>query len=155
MLLTSYLLLTWLAYAISQKSKVMNSRLKLLQHNLLSFFTNSINLCSFLGSLSLWPMQAIVSITIFKDLLSMIMDIYLILASTLYNQLQNYRSQIWPWIAQKMYQSHNCLIKKECNKIVQSAKAIIKRKLWDQALINVENIKQKLMADIRDCNWII
>lgn len=49
----------------------------------------------------------------------------------------------------------NCLTKEECNKIVRAAEATSKGKLWEQALVNVGNGRQKLMTDVRDCGRII
>lgn len=49
----------------------------------------------------------------------------------------------------------NCLTKEECNEIVRAAEATTKGKLWEQALVNVGNGRQKLMTDVRDCGRII
>lgn len=49
----------------------------------------------------------------------------------------------------------NCLSKEECNELVRAAEATTNGKLWEQALVNVGNGKQRLIADVRDCGRII
>lgn len=56
----------------------------------------------------------------------------------------------------------NCLSKKECNELVRAAEAEAEattgkkgEAVWEQALVNVGNGKQKLMTDVRDCGRII
>lgn len=56
----------------------------------------------------------------------------------------------------------NCLSKEECNELVRAAEAEAEattgkkgEAVWEQALVNVGNGKQKLMTDVRDCGRII
>lgn len=49
----------------------------------------------------------------------------------------------------------NCLTKEECNELVRAAEATTNGKLWEQALVNVGNGKQRLITDVRDCGRII
>lgn len=49
----------------------------------------------------------------------------------------------------------NCLTKDECNELIHGAEATTNGKLWEQALVNVGNGKQRLITDVRDCGRII
>ena len=60
----------------------------------------------------------------------------------------------------------NCLSKEECKEIVRAAEATTTtttttttkeggKVIWEQALVNVGNGKQRLMTDVRDCGRII
>lgn len=49
----------------------------------------------------------------------------------------------------------NCLTKEECNELIRAAEATTNGNLWEQALVNVGNGRQRLITDVRDCGRII